>query len=1510
MGTMHYICSDVFGQKYKITASHGASSVMPQHNDPELTQQFISRLSIEPSRWSSIASMLGTRLTLNTNSVERGNPPPQAIYQAVSQLVMRGRLCIHRQATIDASSAIRVKSQGNHTEKGLCLARGPDANEPTTHNRVPIKDRAAAEQLLQGVDGAALTAGLRQNDLSDFATESYQEGDAGQKASTKEAVIQALAAGEIVAYLVDIPSPAPAAKSEGADSDSTSLSGVKPISSVPETAASSSSEPAASSATSETDPAANDDNAVSQTQPASVSEDSTTGAAAADDTCTRGCPISMVSGEELLTLDDFTLPGPLPFTWKRTYRTGHNRDIGLGHGWTHTGCERLYEDNEQVKLHDDEGRVLSFKRPQLHQRSKLVNEQMSIDASDASTYIVRKHGQPHKVFTRIGQSRDFQLTQIQHPAYASPSQHNNTDAHGFTLTFQYNAQHALVAIAGNWGKTLQVDRNIRGQITGVALHDKATNHRFVVAAYDYSDDNDLILQRDSAGRGEAYAYNNHLFVQRTLATGFSYYYEWDSHEPGARCVHTWGDNGVYDYRFEWDTANNRTLATDSRGFTTEFIYNEFGLITQETDNEGGVNHYTYANGLRTSHTDPAGNTTHYAYDSANRLVSVTDALGQTQEHRYVQNQLVASTDKTGAQWQRTYNKNGLLASLTSPDGQTTQYRYNASGLLIQQEQQERAQHPKGTDKHITRYEWNAAGELTTLISPEGHKQEFAYNALGQRVKMDVWLASRAHGGTTRYVYNASNELVRITYPNGEKVDIAYNANGQVERMSDRRNRVTQYQYDGLSQVINRIDPEGNSLAYVYDTERNLIRLTNENGEHYHFTYDGNERLTKEIGFDGRTQHYKYNAAGHLIKHMDAGEIVTDFERDPLGRMLSKISRAVTDTDGKASERNRYSYDPAGRLTETYNSQQYLAFTYDRMGHLIKEHHSDINEQRQRINASMVDIHYQRTATGQLKQIQLPDQHTIGYQYDSANRLAQVAFNNNAITHIERDDLGMEVNRQQGELITHSNYDLMGRLTQQHTQNKQQKTDLIQRQYQYDDAGNLSVFKDGIDASNSWEVRYVYDMVDRLKHTEGNLSENFVFDPAGNLLGQQQGQPSPQEQPSQHGEQQTGAGKNAKGNRLSFQGDRKFTYDARGNLIREARGKGGKLVTVFAYNLNNQLISVTKNNQTTTYTYDPLGRRVRKQDNFGSTNYLWAGDQLAQEQRNNIKKTYVYEPESFKPVAMVQDDEIYHYHLDHLGTPRELTNTEGKIVWKAHYKTYGNVALKDVEDVENNLRFQGQYFDEETGLHYNRHRYYDPSVGQFTTQDPIGLLGGVNNYQYAPNPVSWIDPLGLTCKEIPENYDPITDSYTGVDINLFSPDEAIHFSAKKVKNNANIFVVGGHGNPELVRNSNVPGIKEILKPQDLAEMIKNHPKYTQGMPVYLLSCNTGEGEGSIAEQLAGLLKAEVSAPDTLLWYWPDGRVAPYEPKFKTDTQGNIINDSNGNPVSIPDPLKSGTIRKFK
>ena len=161
--------------------------------------------------------------------------------------------------------------------------------------------------------------------------------------------------------------------------------------------------------------------------------------------------------------------------------------------------------------------------------------------------------------------------------------------------------------------------------------------------------------------------------------------------------------------------------------------------------------------------------------------------------------------------------------------------------------------------------------------------------------------------------------------------------------------------------------------------------------------------------------------------------------------------------------------------------------------------------------------------------------------------------------------------------------------------------------------------------------------------------------------------------------------------------------------------------------------------------------------------------------------YLYEPNSFVPIAQgvthgmlplhkqpayaeadydIDEDPLWQYEIqptpfdslawyqcDHLGTPQELTDQTGEIAWSANYKAWG-AAQEVISDaarkagIQNPIRFQGQYFDQETGLHYNRHRYYDPASGRFISKDPIGLAGGLNFHQYAANPVEWIEPLGL------------------------------------------------------------------------------------------------------------------------------------------------------------------------
>jgi RHS repeat-associated protein len=235
---------------------------------------------------------------------------------------------------------------------------------------------------------------------------------------------------------------------------------------------------------------------------------------------------------------------------------------------------------------------------------------------------------------------------------------------------------------------------------------------------------------------------------------------------------------------------------------------------------------------------------------------------------------------------------------------------------------------------------------------------------------------------------------------------------------------------------------------------------------------------------------------------------------------------------------------------------------------------------------------------------------------------------------------------------------------------------------------------------------------------------------------------------------------------------------------------------------------------TTFAYDPLGRRIAKHSQAikgtdlretTRTMYGWDGDTLALEssvrQGHAVGERtvhYVYERDSFVPLvqatrsqalrlapttdvkALMADndgkydialdplwngeieqkaepfgkEEIAFYQCDHLGTPQELTDYEGKVAWSAQYKAWGQAKEVISEaarkaGIRNPIRFQGQYFDEETGLHYNRHRYYDPETARYLAQDPIGLNGGENLYRYAPNPTGWIDQLGLTtCTGIP------------------------------------------------------------------------------------------------------------------------------------------------------------------
>ncbi len=181
-----------------------------------------------------------------------------------------------------------------------------------------------------------------------------------------------------------------------------------------------------------------------------------------------------------------------------------------------------------------------------------------------------------------------------------------------------------------------------------------------------------------------------------------------------------------------------------------------------------------------------------------------------------------------------------------------------------------------------------------------------------------------------------------------------------------------------------------------------------------------------------------------------------------------------------------------------------------------------------------------------------------------------------------------------------------------------------------------------------------------------------------------------------------------------------------------------------------------------FRYDPLGRRIsktRRQILGGqptgkpvTTRFVWEGFRLLQEVHGDVPLTYVYsDQDSYDPLARIDGvdaPEIFWFHCQPNGTPERMTDSEGRVRWEGVNSAWGKLLRESetqLSGYSQNLRMQGQYLDRETGLHYNLFRYYDPDCGRFTQQDPIGLSGGINLYQYAPNALGWVDPWGLKCK---------------------------------------------------------------------------------------------------------------------------------------------------------------------
>lgn len=920
------------------------------------------------------------------------------------------------------------------------------------------------------------------------------------------------------------------------------------------------------------------------------------------------------------------------------------------------------------------------------------------------------------------------------------------------------------------------------------------------AAWQYGYDRHLITRyTDRTGRGMNLAYDtsidsgaNAKAIREWADDGsFDTRLEWDKNIRLAYVTDALGQESRYYY--------------DIAGYTYRIVYPDGGEewfyrdaaknVVRHIDADGSSEHYRFdAHGNLLTHTRADGSQVHFEYDNQHRITGIRDGEGGTWKRDYnVQGHLVEETDPRGNKTQYAYDKRGQPIEILDAKGGVSKLTYTPDGGL--------ASHTDCSG-HSSQWEYDDRKRLTKSIDAAGNVTRYRYTPLSADT-----LAKARNKGSDRG--NHPGQLEAVIYPDGKQEQLLHDAEGRLLAHTDALARTTAYRYTAAGLIARRIDALGHGLHYRWDALGRLAALENENGSVYRFRYDPVGRLLQEQGFDGKVTEYRYDDdSGVLMETVDAG-VTTRLDFDAMGRLVQRRAAAPgqpeqTETfaynaNGQLAEaqnehaRLQWFYDPAGNLVREH--QHYQGPFHPDKGTAVWHHQHD--ELNGRIGTVRPDGHRTEWLTygaGHVHGLLLDGQELVAFERDALYQETSRTQANGLRQTMKYDPAGRLIEQQLGPVAQVGQKDRLFYPDMYRPDVQVGMRAAIVRRYRYDPSGQLASVED----NRRGHIEYRYDPVGRLLAANSAMGyETFAFDPAGNIQVPDTAQQGPISQRAPLPK--------LLDNLLKEYAGVSYRYDERGNLVeRTQHGKRAE----YAWDAFNRMTRATTSQGVTTFAYDPLGRRIAKHSEAldggalrepTRTMYGWDGDTLALESsvcggHTAGERTvhYVYERNSFVPLlqatrsqavrlaattdvkALMGDNygnydialdplwngeleleadqfgtnEIAFYQCDHIGTPQELTDCEGKVAWSARYNAWGRAkeAISNAASaagMRNPIRFQGQHIDLETGLHYNRHRYYDPDLARYLTQDPVGLLGGINSYAYAPNPVGWLDPLGLS-----------------------------------------------------------------------------------------------------------------------------------------------------------------------
>ena len=361
----------------------------------------------------------------------------------------------------------------------------------------------------------------------------------------------------------------------------------------------------------------------------------------------------------------------------------------------------------------------------------------------------------------------------------------------------------------------------------------------------------------------------------------------------------------------------------------------------------------------------------------------------------------------------------------------------------------------------------------------------------------------------------------------------------------------------------------------------------------------------------------------------------------------------------------------------------------------------------------------------------PDGVTVTAAYDESQRLQEISIPglNDSIQYSDYEWRRPQTITLPGNNTINRSYDALQRTTGINAIGGR-----MQRSYDYSTVGNILT-----KVTEHGTYTYDYDALSRLTDATNPSpdinDEHFTYDKLGNRLTD---------------DAVPGGMAYNKNNEMSRIGTVNPVYNENGHMTEKPWSTTSTTPQKYVYDATNRLKEIKDYNQNNVaeYYYDPFGRRLWKETpSGGRTYFMYAKEGLIAEfdSSGNEICSYGYVPGSTwttNPLYQRRNGNYYWYLNDHIGTPQKMIDNSGNVVWAARYDSFGNTII-DTETVENNLRFSGQYFDEESGLHYNWNRYYDPFLGRYLQTDPLGLDAGINLFVYANlNPICIVDPRGL------------------------------------------------------------------------------------------------------------------------------------------------------------------------